>query len=280
MRTIFQMLFFALLPFCAFMVSPDPARAHEFWIEPERWQIPAGGEVRASIRIGTEFSGSQRIYFPSAITRFEVIGQSQTIPARGRLGDLPAGQFTPLEDGLHIIVHETTSSLVKYKVMDKFTDFTLEKGYPEAIEQHRGRGLPETGFVETYRRFAKSLIAVGHADGSDRNLGLEVEITALATPFTITAPVMPMILSRDDAPWAGVQVTVFSRPVEGEASPASIQQYASDDNGRVEISIIPGHTYLVDAVSLDAVEPGADPDGAVWASRWASTTFTIPEREE
>ena len=77
-----------------------------------------------------------------------------------------------------------------------------------------------------------------------------------------------------------MQVTVFSRPVEGEASPASIQQYASDDNGRVEISIIPGHTYLVDAVSLDAVEPGADPDGAVWASRWASTTFTIPEREE
>lgn len=259
------------------VIGPCPANAHEFWIAPQAWQLPAGAELLAAIRVGTGFKGSQRIYAPQHIARFDLIGPTKALAFTGRLGDRPAGRITPVETGLHIIRHETNPLLVRYANMAEFAEFAEEKGYPDAPDQHRARGLHQDGLVETYRRFAKTLVAIGAKDGDDRRLGMEVEITALDNPFSLNADTLALQLDADGAPWAAVQVTVFQRPLDTPGAEAKETLYRSDDLGRVDISVVPGHAYLVDAVHLGALPAGQDAAGAVWESRWASLSFALPE---
>lgn len=263
-----------------------PVKAHEFWIEPQRWQVPAGEVLRVALRLGTRFDGTQQVYFPARFTRFDLIDPGgETTAFEGRLGDRPAGRITPQKTGLHIIAHETTFSLLRYQAFEKFAAFTREKGFDDAVIRHRQRALPDDGFVERYRRFAKSLVAVGmakgqvggHVGGQDMVLGMEVEITALANPYETGGGEIPLRLDRDGNPWGNAQVTVFARPVGGRPDETREAVFRADENGRVVIKTRPGHLYLIDAVSLKETDPGQNPEGAVWTSRWASLTFAVPE---
>ncbi|MGC6484763.1 MAG: DUF4198 domain-containing protein [Candidatus Puniceispirillales bacterium] len=260
----------------AAVASITPLRAHEFWIDPETWHLEQGETLRVALRVGTGFNGSQQMFFPARISRFDLVGPQQTLAFKGRLGDRPAGRITPEETGLHIISHATTFTALRYTDFEKFAAFTREKGLGDAVSRHRARQLPESDFVERYRRFAKSLIAVGSAEGQDRVLGMEVEITALANPFALTGDTMPLRLDRDGAPWPGVLVTVFARPLGSRPDATVVSTYRADAAGRVVILTRPGHAYLVDAVSLEEAAASGNPEGAVWSSRWASLSFATP----
>jgi hypothetical protein len=129
-------------------------------------------------------------------------------------------QHPGLEDGLAVLVHETTDSTLTYREFDKFVNFIKHKDFEGLPEAHLARGLPEVGFVESYRRFAKSLIAVGSGAGQDRPVGLEIEIVALSNPYTDDlSEGMAVQVLLNAAPRADVQVEVFSRPA-GTKEPA------------------------------------------------------------
>jgi len=85
---------------------------------------------------------------------------------------------------------------------------------------------------------------------------------------------MRLQLHRDSSPWSGAWVTIFARLV-GDTS-VTIDQTATDDEGLITVQVLPGYQYLIDAVSLEEVDPDEQANGAVWASRWASLTFAVP----
>ena len=250
------------------------AYGHEFWIEAKDWRVEPGDEMQLSLRVGTEFKGLEQIYFPKKINRFEWVGPKDSAAFDGRLGDVPAGVMRPEQEGLYIIRHETKADLVNYESLEKFERFVVKKGFPKAVTRHRQRLLPTAGFCETYRRFGKSLVAVGHGEGEDQRLGMEVEITALDNPFHLQDDSMRLQLHRDSSPWSGAWVTIFARLV-GDTS-VTIDQTATDDEGLITVQVLPGYQYLIDAVSLEEVDPDEQANGAVWASRWASLTFAVP----
>ena len=101
-------------------------------------------------------------------------------------------------------------------------NFIKHKDFEGLPEAHLARGLPEVGFVESYRRFAKSLIAVGSGVGQDRPVGLEIEIVALSNPYADDlSEGMAVQVLLNAAPRAYVQVEVFSRPA-GTKEPALV----------------------------------------------------------
>lgn len=266
----------AVMVFTLAGVSTTPGRSHEFWITPDRWSMAAGQTLQVALYVGTKFNGAQQLYQPDRISRFEVIGPGDTLAVKGRLGDRPAGRVTPVETGLHIIAHETTTITLRYDEFDDFASFTQNKGHEGAVARHLERRLPKSGFAEDYRRFAKSLIAVGSASGKDRVLGMEVEIIALDNPFTIENDMMSLQLRRDGRPWSGAKVTRFARPVGGRPDETRIDIAVADAKGQLTFTTRPGHLYLIDAVSLEETNPSRSDAGAVWSSRWASLTFVTP----
>ena len=247
------------------VVLPMPAKAHEFWIWPEKWHLGSGQDTSISLKIGESFKGLSLYYLHQDIEQFDHISPNKITPIQGRLGDMPAGKIMPDEDGIHIIRNKTKDKVITYQTLEKFKSFAEKKGYPKAGQQHLERDLPEGNFKEVYRRYAKSIITVGSCQGGDRRLGMAVEITALNKPCDGEG-MMVLQFDRHGSPWADALVTIFARPLEGKAENVKVTHHKTDLNGRLQITTKTGYIYLVHA------------SGAVWQTLWASLTFATNKK--
>ena len=246
-----------------------PAVSHEFWIEPERFQVETGAPLTAQLRNGERFKGSAIPYFPKRTARFELIRDGEVMPVGERTGDIPALETTAAGDGLVVILHETGPTLLTYQTWEKFAGFAEHKGFAEIRARHEARGLPMENFKETYRRFAKALVAVGTGEGSDADMGMETEFVSLSNPYNqdFNQHFRARLLYQG-APRGDAQVEIFERSPEGEVV---ITTARTNGDGVVTVPVTPGHDYLLDAVVL------READGeAVWETLWASLTFGVP----
>lgn len=250
------------------------ASAHEFWISPDAYVIPNGGQVQAQLRVGQEFSGAGYAFNPRNFTRFELVQGDTVTPVEGRLGDTPALGMTARGEGLLVVVHETTASSLTYTQMEKFGKFAAHKDFEWAIEAHTERGLSTEKFTERYHRYAKSLIAVGDGAGADREMGLKTEIIALANPYTDEIDSLAIQVLLDGAPRANAQIELFERAPDDTVN---ITLHRTDADGRGDVPVKPGHEYMVDAVALLPLEKGDGANDPIWWSLWASLTFKMPE---
>jgi hypothetical protein len=177
------MYLFRLFPalWCAILATS--ATAHEFWIEPEAYQVPASGQIVARLKNGEDFEGIALAYFDKRITRFDIVVGDTVGPVVARLGDNPALDMPGPISGLVVVVHETTPSTLTYKDWAKFQKFADHKDFADMKTRHAANGFPDAPFKERYTRHAKSLIAVGDGVGMDRALGLKTEFIALTNPY-------------------------------------------------------------------------------------------------
>ncbi|WP_420396265.1 DUF4198 domain-containing protein [Nioella sp.] len=250
-----------------------PSAAHEFWIEPLEFAVGSDDPLEARLRVGQSFDGVSLSYLTRNFTRFDLAFGAEVTAVEGRLGQNPALDVDDHGAGLAVVLYETTDSTLTYDEWDRFLRFAEHKDFPDIEARHLGRGLPMTGFVESYSRHAKSLIAVGDGEGQDREYGLRTEFVALANPYTDDlSDGFPVQLFLEGTPRAYAQVELFDRDAEGEVT---ITLHRTDAEGRAVLPVEPGHAYLVDAVTLLEVEPTAD-SAAVWHTLWASLTFEVP----
>lgn len=264
----------------ALSVNAVTVSAHEFWIEPEHYQVAVQEEIRARFRNGENFKGVGLPFFDRRSTLFDRVLGDERADAGARSGDNPAFAWTSPEDGLLVIAHETTPSTVSYKTWEKFAAFADHKGFPDIRARHEARGLPMDGFTESYTRHVKALVAVGTGAGQDRALGLATEFVALANPYTDslapgdgTGPAgsLPVLLLYQGAPRADAQIEIFERRRDDTVT---ISTTRTDARGQALIPLRHGAEYLLDAVVL---RPAPDGGKAVWETLWAGLTFRAPD---
>lgn len=256
-----------------------PAFSHEMWIDANQYQIGNSDKVVASLRVGQNFKGFTQRYIPDRFVRLDIANGNTLEPVAGRAGDSPAVNIDPLASGLNVLVYQSTVLSTSYANLEKFKVFTDHKGFDDAIERHKARGLAEERFNEAYVRYAKALIGVGDAVGEDQAFGLDTEFVALENPYTDnTADGMDVRIELFGEPKAGAQVEVFEQPPNDQPGvDVQITLLTADDNGMVTVPVKPGFTYLLDSVYLR--EPAADvaqAHDAVWETLWAALTFSVP----
>ncbi|MEM9342458.1 MAG: DUF4198 domain-containing protein [Pseudomonadota bacterium] len=266
-----------LLALAASALCLIPAHAHEFWIDPLQYTVAPGDPVVADIRVGEEFVGVAYTYFPKNFKRSELQQGATATPNEGRLGDRPALTATA-EEGLAVLVHQTTDSRVSYSGMEKFRNFVTHKDAKWTLAAHAERGLPEDRFVEVYSRYAKSLIAVGDGAGNDAEAGLEIELVARTNPYTEdTSDGVGVTLLYQGDPRPDAQIEVFEKAPDDSVA---VFFERTDATGEAVIPVKPGHRYMVDSVVLR--EPSRDKieaTGAAWESLWANLTFAVPDKQ-
>ncbi|MDG1470069.1 MAG: DUF4198 domain-containing protein [Ascidiaceihabitans sp.] len=251
--------------------APTNVFAHEFWIEPEKFQVETGDTLVVDLRNGQEFAGSKLAYFENSFTRFDVAMDDQITPVDGRMGDRPAMQMMPDADGLLVILHETTPAKVRYKEWPKFLKFAAHKDFADIESRHDALGFARDSFRESYTRHAKALVAVGDGTGSDRAFGLKTEFVALSNPYAADFDgQMQVQVLLDGAPRTDAQIEVFHRATDGSVT---ITLEHTDDQGRATIPVIAGD-YLFDAVVLQPFD-GTGPEDVVWQTFWAALTFHV-----
>jgi len=253
-----------------------PVAAHEFWLEPLVYQIPADGMVTAHIANGVEFEGTKLAYIPRRIENFVMFAGDKTVRVTGRVGDNPGLNQAPVAEGLNVAAYQASNATISYDSWEKFQAFVDHKDFGDIRSRHVARGLPDAGFFEVYSRYSKTLIGVGNAQGSDRRVGLETEIVALTNPYTddLSSGFQVQVYYRADLR-ADTQIEVFQKASDGTVE---ITKYRTDANGIATFPVLAGHSYMVDAVVLR--EPTAElqaATGAVWQSLWANLTFAVPQ---
>lgn len=266
---------FKLVSVLLFMLA-SPAGSHEFWIAPLEYVIDTDQSVKAQLRVGQNFEGAVQRFFERQIARFEVSHAGKTVKVTGRLGDDPALDMAALGEGLLVVVHETTDTVLTYRKEELFANFVAHKGVPGLIAENQKRGFPAMGFQEKFRRFAKSLIAAGDGAGQDFRVGMRAEIVALANPYTddLTGG-LPVQVFYADQIRTNAFVEVFERQVDGVVS---VSTYRTDSEGIAVLQVHSGVEYLVDATLILPLPNDDMARGPVWESLWAGLTFLVPVR--
>jgi uncharacterized GH25 family protein len=261
--------------FLGLAVLPAKVTAHEFWLSPQSYEVAVGEPLLTDIRVGQKFNATAFAYIDFNIVRFDLIQNGVVTPVKGRMGDIPALQMAAPGEGLVTIVHETTPSLLTWSEWEKFESFVTHKDLKGTLEAHEAKGLPQTGFKETYRRFGKALIKVGSGEGQDVETGMLTEIVALANPYRddVTAG-LPVRLLYQQAPRADAQIEIFAKAADGTVT---ITTTRTDGDGKAMIPVTPGVEYMLDAVVMLPLQGAAEGE-AVFESLWANLTFRIPDQ--
>lgn len=256
-----------------------PLQAHEFWIEPQDYTVAEGSPVTATFRNGEEFAGSAFSYIPSRSVLFDMVTGDTVTEVPARLGDSPAFNLADTVPGLLTIVHETTDSTLTYTEKagrsgwERFVGFAEHKQLGDVAAAHVERGLPQEMPVERYSRFAKALVAVGDGAGQDARRDLRTEFVALENPYTDdVSNGLDVQLFFGDAPKADAQIEMFDKAPDGTVT---ITLHQTDAEGRATLPVTPGHSYLLDSVTLLPLEPAAEGD-PIWQTLWAALTFAVP----
>lgn len=252
--------------------------AHEFWIEPLKFQVEKEESIQADLRNGQLFSGSAQPFFPQRNTRFDAVTGDKAVEVTGRMGDRPAIQLpAPQNEGLLILVHEAAPSIVTYREWPKFVAFTEHKDFTTALADHETRRWDKENFKESYTRHSKALVAVGSGAGADRALGLATEFVALDNPYAADFDgTLDVALFYDGAPLADAQIEIYAKTPDNIVT---VTKTRTDSEGHAALPVEPGLTYLLDAVVLRPfaqATPAAQ--GPVWETLWASLTFAVPAK--
>lgn len=250
------------------------ANAHEAWLSVESYQVAEDAPIVADIRVGQQFKGAAYSYIPQRTERFDIVMDGTATEVTSRTGDQPAMSMTAPNGGLAILVHETNDSTLRWDAWEKFETFVTHKDASWTLEEHKKRGLPEVGFVESYRRYMKSLVAVGDGAGSDLAVGLDIEIVALANPYKDDiSDGLPVRVLLYGEPRPEAQIELFAKGPDGEVA---VTLHQTDSDGVALLPAVPGTEYLVDSVSLEPKTPEDPAKDPVWRSLWASLTFRVP----
>ncbi|WP_135506699.1 DUF4198 domain-containing protein [Roseovarius aestuariivivens] len=252
------------------LVAAHGASAHEFWIEPEAHRVAPDDNIRAALRVGQDFKGSEFPFLESRFKRFTVTGPAGTYDVEGTLGDRPAANVPPQGEGLHILAYHSSVDTLTFRKMEKFLNYVTYEGNEWALEAHRAAGMPETGFKEEYSRNAKALVQVGAVQPGegDRALGLPIELIAQAHPAEVSVgDTMPVQLLWQGAPLAGQRINIFTKGTSGPPP-----HVVTDAQGRAEVPLTEAGRYMLNAVHMFERDGAGD---VFWESYWASLTFAV-----
>lgn len=246
--------------------------AHEMWIEPVNFIVQLEEKIYAHEKVGQNFKGNEYSYLSSSYESFNLTVNGKTRPIKSRIGDIPAVSELATEEGLTILSAVTTPSYLKYKKWKKFESFINNEGLDWVLAKHKKRGLPDKNFKESYRRFPKSLVKVGHGKGDDEALGLPLEWIVETNPYTSSEGNIKARLLWNGKAFPNAHVNVFNK-VDNKMLKTEL---TTDEDGRVEIPRANGGDFLINAVQM--IEPLNDiakEKEAVWESLWASMTYQL-----
>ncbi len=259
-----------------FACNTIAAQAHEFWILGNPTQIGVDEQVVASLHVGQSFKGGEMAFLPPNFRLFAYGFGGKLANVPGRIGDRPAVTMPAPGEGLLVLLHVTAGSSITWDTWEEFESFVVHKDSPEMLEAHKARGLPDANFTEVYSRYVKGLIGIGDATGEDREWGLLTEIVALENPYTDDmSDGIDVALFYQGEPRRNAQIEVFDKAADETVVISTVR---TDDEGHATVPVIPGHTYMLDAVVLrETSAEVAAATNAVWESLWANITFGIPE---
>lgn len=228
-----------------------PAIAHDFWLQPVRYQVAPGSLFAATFQVG---HGAARQRWGNDVSRVLLFADFYNGRRRDRRDALrnggPADVITTLvEPGLHVLAMQTSYSFSDLPAI-RFNDYAREEGLALVLAHRKRKGTSNATGYERYSRRAKAIVQVGqqtpsNASSVTRPIGLKLEIVPGRNPYALGAsrmlPVQILYRGRP-LPNATVKLT----KLEADEKPTAVA--TTDRSGRVSFRIPPSGTWLLNVV--------------------------------
>jgi len=246
--------------------------SHEFWIDPVKYYLKNEEIIKAGVYIGENIEGSQIAFSKKYFKTVNLFSKDNKIKIKGRLGDFPALNIKRTFNGLNIIQVESEMNYVNYKGLLKFEIFSRKKGYKNLLKIHKEKNYPDN-FVESYKRYAKSLVSVDNLDGNDVDTNMELEFIFLDNPLKNLNESKRILLEYQNKILTDHQVSIMS--VKGDNFKKEFLK--TNKEGYFEFFFKKGTKYLIDSVVIIEGSNKKKDNYAKWHSLWASYTLKTPD---
>lgn len=248
-----------------------PALAHDFWLQPARFWVPAGGATPVSLLVG---HGSNRRHWDADINRvtsLRSIGPAGPVDLRGSLRQGGTGRMSFSTPGVHVVALQTGHAQSDLPAL-RFNDYLQTEGLTPAIQLRRRNRQTNAPGKEIYSRRAKALVrvgavAMGNAPHITTPLGMTLEIVPERNPYAVPSPqALPFRIYYEGRPLAGALVKLTNLGADAEPAATRI----SNASGRVAFTLPRRGNWLLNVVWT---EPLAGNPAADFDTTFSSLTF-------
>jgi len=158
----------------------SPARAHQYWLAPTRYDAKPHQPVDVGAFAGTGFRGEAKPWSPGRCVRF-VARTTRLIDLSraGAPGETAWTRFAPADDGGAMLAYESDFAPIELAA-DLFDAYLAEEGLTGPLAARRKAGTHAAG-RERYRRCAKTWLA-GRDPGAARRRRVAARSRALERP--------------------------------------------------------------------------------------------------
>ena len=227
-----------------------PAAAHDFWIQPARFQVQPGVALPVTFQVGhgkarERWSNNDRILVLGDFFNGSRRDQRSGLRSGGS-ADLVTSFPTP---GLHILGMQTNHAISELPAI-RFNDYAREEGLVPILTARRRVGKLGAPGREQYSRRAKALIQVGRPTldshkMATRPIGLKLEIVPERSPYTLdSSRILPVhvLYNGRRLPNATVKLTNLA----ADERPVAVM--ITDRAGRARFRIPAGGNWLLNVV--------------------------------
>lgn len=245
--------------------------SHEFWIDPIKYHLKNNNQISAKLLIGENFKGSQLPYSKKEYEISNLYSGNKKIKLKGRLGDLPALNKIKGFTGLNVLQVISAMNYVDYEGLLKFDIFSRKKGYPSLAKEHQNNNYP-LNFVESYKRYAKSIVSIDNYEGSDVDTGMELELIFLDNPLLELTKNKRILLEYKNDILIDHQIAIMSI----RDDKVKVDYLKTNEQGYIEYNFKRNTRYLIDSVVIIKGSNKKKDKYAKWHSLWASYTLKTP----
>lgn len=237
----------------AVLFASSGAQAHDFWLQPLKWNAPVSEPFELSLLVGHGPSRQRSPIAKSRIIRFEAIdGRGRRADLRNRLhlngakGDATLAFRQP---GSCLLVLETDTRAESHLSAIRFNDYLQTEGLTPALELRSRLGRMGMDGSENYSRHAKAIVVIGGGAPLDaaltRPVGMALEIVPERNPLARRgARGLPVRIYYHGAPLAGALVKLTD--LSNDAEPVEMRR--SDRTGRAVFTMPTTGSWLVNVI--------------------------------
>ena len=240
------------------------ATAHDFWLQPQVFQIGPGVALPVTALIGHGDDRGRWEADPKRVVMLKLIGPNGTVDLRSAFKQRGAGShFAPVfaKAGVHVLAMQTNHASSELPAK-RFNDYAKDEGLTPILKYRARMETTNATGREIYSRRAKALIRVGPNTGradprTMKAIGLTLEIVPERDPYAMgKVRNLPVHVLYEGKRLAGATVKLTN--LKSDEKPISVMK--TDKSGRAVFRIPEHGTWLMNVVWTKPISGRPDAD--------------------
>lgn len=255
----------------AVSLASGVASAHDFWLVPDVFAVPASGEIVVKGQTSSVFPTTLSAVTPDRVTEARVIGAAddERITALSTHDNSLILRHRPKTPGQKVIAAAVGWRHVK-ETAESFRKYLVAEGAEDALTHYDRTGqLPKSDIVRRYAKYGKTVVEVGEGPRAfDRSAGHPLEFIPLSDPAAAPAGQLQLRLMFQGKPLPGARVHAGTAPRNGRSG-TDVSTVTTNSG----IVTVPAGAGLWNVRTIHVVPAPAGAD-AQWDVHWATFVYS------